>query len=631
MQSALNLYGYIKKNQAAALNTFQRIQFYKPDEFLMLDGATQRNLELVRNNNDGTRAHSLWAVLDQCATPMGSRTMKKWLLQPSVDIKKIEARHDAVAQFIASPRLSEQWFALLQSIGDIERVVGRIALTRAQKTDYVLLKQALVTLVSTYELYTHTTIDDIQQLQESIHICRPLADLLHAALHEDSAADSIIKPGFNAELDQLRDAVHNADASIAALEAQEQKLSGIASLKIRYNQVHGYYIEVTKPNLSLVPDYFIRHQTLVGKERFTTARLKEVAHTILYARAQLDSFEKEIFESIKISVTDYIPALRKVAHLAAYYDCLLGFARAARAYNYVRPIIRKDGPFAIVDGRHPVIYAHKRHTFVPNDTFMDTDSRVGIITGPNMGGKSTYLRQVALISIMTHCGSFVPARSAEIPLLDRIFTRIGAGDNVAEGKSTFLVEMEETATICRFATERSLVILDEVGRGTSTFDGLAIAQAVLEYLHSTVRAYTLFATHYHALTRMADNHAGIVNYYAASKRTTNGFLLLYKIMRGSSDGSFGIDVARMAQLPESIVARAATLLQELEYTEYTINERTTITPALRDLSEQRQIIEQLQKQCDAQQAVIDALQAIDLDSTTPKQVFDLVWRLKQGL
>jgi DNA mismatch repair protein MutS len=404
---------------------------------------------------------------------------------------------------------------------------------------------------------------------------------------------------------------------------------------VRYNSVHGYYIEITKTHLDAVPDYYKRQQTLVGKERYTTIELQQLASDIITAQHEIAHVERETFVKIKQLLLEYIVDLRTCAQALAHLDALGGFAHAAYMHRYVRPTFTDDRSFAIQAGRHPVVEAAGKRQFIPNDTYLDDDRSLMIITGPNMGGKSTYLRQVALISIMAQCGSFVPARSAQLFLVDKIFTRIGAGDNVADGKSTFLVEMEETATICSQATERSLVILDEVGRGTSTFDGLAIAQAVIEYIHTRVKARCLFATHYHELHHLTETFPAIVSYHAASSKTRQGIVLLYTILPGVADGSFGIEVAQLARLPQEVIVRAKVLLQELKAQDLqnvssADDARSQIMQELAQENTQlRSELEQLQQKLAHAEPFVQSLKNINYDELSPKQAFDLVWSYKQ--
>jgi len=615
------LYLYLNKNQSGALDHFRSCTFYRVNDFLVIDAATQRNLELVRNMHDGTAMHTLFSILDRSVTAMGARTIKKWLLSPLINKKHIEHRLDAVETFVADIGLTQKLVEILHDLGDVERIVGRIALQRAQLYDYVHLKCALgaAPKIKAY-LKKCDKSKLLQRIDEAIVNFLLLHQLLDASLNDDTSKDWIIKRGFDHQLDELRDVLLHAHDKVIELEKREQEETGIGSLKVRYNQVHGYYIELTKANLHLVPDRYARRQTLVSKERFTTPELTELEHQLTKARTEISAIEQRVYERVKNEVYAEINALRNYAYALANVDASIGLALTAYDKGYVRPVIHEEGDINIKDGKHPVVGSALGTDFISNDTQITDEQKLWILTGPNMGGKSTYLRQVALICLLAHCGSFVPAAHADIPILDRIFTRVGAGDNLAEGKSTFLVEMEETATICLQATEKSLVILDEVGRGTSTYDGLAIAQAVVEYLHHTVKASCLFATHYHELTQLEGELPGIINYYAASKQRSAGILFLHKIIPGVAAGSFGLEVAKLAKLPDSLVKRAAEVLQELT------KHQTHYVPAHNVPAQQELVPVELSSQ---DKEVIEELRKIDMENITPRQAHELLWKIKE--
>lgn len=628
---ALNtFYSYMRLNQQAALEQFKSLHVYQPEDFLTLDIATQQNLELVKNNYDGSHKHTLFEVVDNAVTSMGSRMIKKWLVRPLVKKEAIEQRHQVVQTCVNNLTLSYQLEEVLRNIGDIERVVGRIALNRGKLQDYVALRQALEHIPRVQELLQN--MQNIQLLA-TIFAClgnfTSLCQLLTAALNDDFAKDWIIKPNFDAELDRVRNLVEKGSDNIVAFEQQEQQKTGISSLKVRYNNVHGYYIEVTKANMALVPERYVQRQTLVGRNRYTVPELQQLEHDILTAQRNIKQIEQLLFVKIKEEVVHYIHALRKLAHALAHLDALLGFGRTAYNNGYVQPVMHNNRDILITDGRHPVIEAHIGNAFIPNNTQLTDAESLWIITGPNMGGKSTYLRQVAHICLLAQCGSFVSAGFAQLPLLDRIFTRIGASDKLAEGKSTFLVEMEETAAICSYATEKSLVILDEVGRGTSTFDGLAIAQAVVEFLYTSVKARCLFATHYHELTRLQENFTGITSYYVASKKTEQGIIFLYHMIRGIADGSFGVEVAKLAHLPQSVITRAQEILRVLEATEIQ-HQNVDDNQLFSDNKILRQNNELLQRQLNELTLQLQKLQTIDYNDLSPKQALDLLWQFKEA-
>jgi DNA mismatch repair protein MutS len=636
-------HGYVQKNQRAALDTFKSIQFYQPEDFLILDASTQRNLEIVKSLADGSRKNTLCSIMDRSMTPMGSRMIKKWVMRPLVKKDAISARQDAIELFMQDIGVTHKIERILSEIGDIERVIGRIGLSRATLHDYLILAQALSSLPTLVALLkSRKRVALVASIINAIADFSQLHALLTTALNDDNTKPWLIKPLFDQQLDELRDLVEHAQQKILDLESLEQKKTGINSLKIRYNQAHGYYIEVTKANFGLVPSHYIRHQTLVGRERFTTPELRTLQDEIFNAKSHIDMVEKAVFDRVKSVVVSHILALRKLAHAIAHLDALLGFSKNAYENGYVRPQFTNSRDIIIADGRHPVVENSLGSSFIPNSVSLTDQESLWIITGPNMGGKSTFLRQTALLCIMAQCGSFVPAASAQIPILDRIFTRIGAGDNVAEGKSTFLVEMEETAAICMQATRHSLVILDEVGRGTSTFDGLAIAQAVIEYVVSKVQARCLFATHYHELTLLEGQLPGIASYYAANRKTQEGILFLYKMIKGVADGSFGLEVAKLAQLPEPVIARAEQILDALAQKEGNRSnfEVGTNSPSDEGLIKRFEAMAKENKELQTQivllnqkirdeQALLAQFQTLDYENLSPKQAFDLLWTLKK--
>lgn len=627
-----SFYGYLKRNNAQALYQFNELHCYEADDYLMLDAATQRNLELVSNRQDAGKAGTLFSVLDKAVTAMGSRMVKKWLARPLVRKEHILQRQEVLALLLKETALSEQIAVALKGIGDLERIVGRIALKRAGLGDFLALRNALALIPEiTRLLQQHQSAMMLDAIACYLIDFASLHQLLQAALYDAGEKDWLIKSKFDQELDYMRELIDKSHETLLAMEAKEQRETGISSLKIRYNTVSGYAIEVTNTHKNAIPAHYIRQQTLVGKERFMTTELQELQVEIEQAKDRVGALEKEVFERIKNEVEAKVHLLRKVAHALAHLDALWSLAYAARAYDFVMPIFNDHRTIAITGGRHPVVQAALQKPFIPNDTLLDDAQSLWIITGPNMGGKSTYLRQVAHICIMAQIGSFVPADKADLPLLDRIFTRIGSGDNLVDGKSTFLVEMEETATICTQATERSLVILDEVGRGTSTFDGLAIAQSVVEYIYKRLQARCIFATHYHELTQLEQTFPGIVSYHAASKKTADGILFLYQIKRGVADGSFGIQVAKLADLPQEIIERSEEILISLK------NKEVQLSSSAESDAEQVNSPDsyfQLKKayvkaEADAQawQEHAAFIGSIDFDQLSPKKAFDLLWEL----
>lgn len=621
-------YAYLAKCQQKSVGQFNSISFYEPDNFLILDASTQHHLELVRNNYDGGRQHSLLDVIDQSVTAMGARMLKKWLMRPLVDLPAILNRQKVVAILVNALVAREKIAVLLRQIADLERVVGRIALGRSVLDDYLKLKIGLAVIPELKQtiqaLDQLNSADLLKIIDQSLGDFTDLFNLLDRALNTDSSQDWLVKSGFDAQLDQIRALVQDASIKFIELERREQQATGINSLKVRFNSVSGYYIEITSANLGQVPASYLRKQTLVGKERFVTLELQQLELNLEQARQNIEACEHQIFEKIKQAVFEQLNLLRKLAAGLAQLDALLGLANSAYAYGYVPPEFNTQQDIKIVQGRHPVVEQVLESGFIPNDTNLDSQARLWIITGPNMGGKSTYLRQVAVICVLGQIGSFVPAQSANLPILDRIFTRIGASDNLARGKSTFLVEMEETALICQQATGKSLVILDEVGRGTSTFDGLAIAQAVVEYIYTQIGAKCLFATHYHELTNLSQHFAGIANYYAASQVSNDQVLLLHKIRPGVANGSFGVQAAKCADLPSPIIERAKVLLQELS-----AKSAGMILPNQSQSSPSANQIAKLQEQLSASHELVSQIMQLDLDHMSPRAAFDFLYNFKQ--
>jgi DNA mismatch repair protein MutS len=620
--SLYSLYWYLKKNQESALTQFRSIQFYQPEDYLILDASTQKNLEIIRNAQNGGRKNTLFSVLDAAVTPMGSRMIKKWLQRPLVQKQAILQRQEVVSALSKNVEAMQCFKELFEKLSDVERIVGRIALQRALLQDFVALKNSLKIvpqmklILQQYLLFYVTEI-----VQEKLIDFSILIDLLDCALNDDTTKKHIIKSGFDCELDRLRTLVENSQQAVLQLEQREIERTGITSLKIRYNNIAGYYIEITKANVKNVPDDYIQQQTLVNRNRYVTQELKDLERDIIRAQNEIDFVEKEVFQRVKNDVFQELSSLRRCSQALAYLDGLFGLARVAYNNGYIVPVFTEKPDIVIEQGRHPIVEGVIE--FIPNDTHLTEQESMWLVTGPNMGGKSTYLRQVALLCIMAQMGSLIPANSAELPTLDRIFTRIGSGDNLAQGKSTFLVEMEETAVICSQATENSLVILDEVGRGTSTFDGMAIAQAIVEHIAVKIRARCLFATHYHELTQLSEHFSNIENYHMACKRAERGVLFLYHILRGVAPGSFGLEVARLAQLPASVVDRAEEVLGKL-----------SSQPGVNNASQDSAIalgheVSRLKEELAIKNEQLALLEGANLDNLSPRQAFELVWKMRE--
>ncbi len=614
-QSLTTLHHYLQKQQPSALEQFKQIHFYQPEDYLILDASTQKNLEIVENAHTSSKKNTLFSIIDHAKTAMGSRTLKKWLQRPLVHEEAINQRLDFIAELKNNIPQLFKLNDLLASCGDIERIVGRIALQRALVPDYLALNATLSIIPEIKDLLSAMHCQLSSMLCSRLANFQPITTLLTASLNDQSDYPHLIKRGFDHNLDYLYDLLHNGKQAFLALEQKETERTGINSLKISYNQITGYYFEITNPNIPRVPDDFIHLQSLSNKKRFTTPQLKALEHDYFKAQHELENVETSVFERVKNEVAESLHDLRHAAQSLAYLDSLFSLTKAAYELGYVRPLFNKEHRIAIEKGRHPIVEHHTGSNFEANDLLLNNTQSTIIITGPNMGGKSTYLRQTALISIMAQCGSFVPATHADLPILDRVFTRIGSGDNLAEGKSTFLVEMEETATICHQATKNSLVILDEVGRGTSTYDGMALAQAILEYIHTNIKARCLFATHYHELTALEQSMPGMINMHAACKRVNDVIIFLHKILPGAAEGSFGLHVARLATLPETIISRAQHILNKLGQEPKSNQFIQEYQPAMAS----KPVIH----------PVVTQLQAIDCNAITPKQAFELLWQLSQ--
>ena len=563
---------YLNETQKQEVEHIVSLHTYTLSDFMVLDADTQRNLELTTSIRDGSTKGTLLEVLDQTVTAMGGRKMRQCLLQPLLDEKEIGERLGAVDELKTQINLQEELREALGQMYDVERLISRISLGSVNGRDLHSLKDSLRRIPDVKTQLQDCGSALLVSLDNTLDPLPELVELIERGIHPDPPATiregGVICDGYSEELDELRQIVGQGKEWIAAMEAEERKRSGIQSLKIGFNQVFGYYIDVTKPNLSMVPDDYIRKQTLRNSERFITPELKEQEAKVLNAEDRIQTLEYELFCQIRDEVSKWTEAIQKIAAALALVDVLANFAYIASKYNYVKPTVAAVDEIVIRDGRHPVVeQLFTQEGFVPNDTLLNCDDeQLHIITGPNMSGKSTYLRQTALIVLMAQVGCFVPAAAAKIGLVDRIFTRVGASDNLVMGQSTFLVEMNETANILNNATRNSLVIFDEVGRGTSTFDGLSIAWAVSEYLLDEKRmgAKTLFATHYHELVELASKYKRAKNYNVAVHEDGQKVTFLRKVVPGGADQSYGIHVARLAGLPQIVITRAQQILEVLE-------------------------------------------------------------------
>ncbi|HXT25250.1 MAG TPA: DNA mismatch repair protein MutS [Candidatus Eisenbacteria bacterium] len=646
------------ESAVAALQHLDRVRYYQQHDALVLDPVSVRNLELLSpifsDDSAKNATTTLVSALDVTVTGMGARLLRSWILRPLIDRKSIEARLNAVAHFAQQTVVRGEIRKELRGIQDLERLTSRITLGHAGPRELVALRKSLAQLPVLRNFLTppptggsellrrlHDEIDELIDVREQLE--RSIADE-PPALASDPG---MIRSGYHAELDELRNLSQHSKQIIAAMEERERKRTGINSLKIRFNQVFGYYIEISKPNLHLAPTDFERKQTLVNAERFTSPELKEYERKILAADERILEIERQLFVDIRSSIAAKAVRLRRTASAVAQLDVLAAFAKLAADRGYARPQFNEAGELLLVAARHPVIeeiLRQKGERFVPNDLYLEPrHQQLLLITGPNMGGKSTYLRQAALIILMAQMGCFVPARQAKLPITDRIFTRIGASDNLARGRSTFLVEMSEVASILSHATPSSLVLLDEVGRGTATFDGLSIAWAVVEHLQKHTRARTLFATHYHELTELADLLPAVQNVHVAVKETPNEIIFLRHVEPGSASKSYGIEVARLAGLPRSVIERAREVLRKHEQSEHELSERLTpgaysadagnanLAPGITPASSAPAIRRQEMLFTPIDRAVLEKLHSVDLDQLTPLEALTLLAALKKQI
>jgi DNA mismatch repair protein MutS len=625
---------YVRSTQRGTLDHVDRIGFYERQSCLVLDAVTVRNLELIEPLFAGTDAGvTLFRTLDATVTPMGKRVLRAWMLRPSIDASEIQARLDAVEEHIKQTIAREELRRALEGVLDLERLLSRVTLETANPRDVIALasslgkipavRAALGRSTSGRLLQLHASIDELSDVREKIEktiIAEPPISLNDGG---------VIQRGADRELDELHELSRNGKQFLAHMEQRERERTGIGSLKVRFNSVFGYYLEISRSNLHLVPPDYERRQTLVNAERYTTPELKEYEAKILDAQEKLVEIERRLFAELRSSIAGEARRIRQTALALAEVDVLASFAHTAALRNYCRPEFDDFSDLEIIGGRHPVIEqqeltAAERDRFVPNDLYLNsTTHSILVLTGPNMGGKSTYLRQAALTVIMAQMGSFVPARKVRMGIVDRVFTRIGASDNLARGRSTFMVEMTETAAILHTATPRSLILLDEVGRGTATYDGLAIAWAAIEYLHTRTRAKTLFATHYFELTELAEQLSGVKNYHVSVKETGNGIVFLRKVEPGAADRSYGIEVAKLAGLPDEVVRRAREVLAEHENAEAQLSAHLASGDSPAPRAAQLTIFTPLS------QPVLEKLREIDLNNLTPLEALNLLAELKK--
>jgi DNA mismatch repair protein MutS len=629
---------YVRQTQKSALEHINSLSCRETAAYLVLDPSTIRNLELLESSA-GDAKDSLLGILNKTQTGMGARLLRNWMIRPSIDATEIEGRYDAVAELSRSAVVADQIANSFDGIFDLERLLSRITIGTAGPRELGSLRSSIGRLPAVDGILQKLKAASFAALHQRLDLLEDLHSLLTHAVSENPppilADGGVIREGYHSELDDLRNLSKNNKDYLAMLESRERERTGISSLKVRFNNVFGYYIEISNANLRLVPKDYDRKQTLVNAERYSTSELKDYEAKILTAEERILEIEKQLFQEIRTRIAGEARRIRESAAVIAELDVLANFANIARHYGYTRPQITSNDELTIRKGRHPVIEAlaeqHRADRFVPNDLYLnDSSDRIVILTGPNMGGKSTFLRQAALLVIMAQMGSFVPAQMMKFALADRIFTRIGASDHLTRGRSTFMVEMTETAMILNSATSRSLIVLDEIGRGTATFDGLSLAWAVIEHIQAHIRAKTLFATHYHELTELADLLPAIRNYHVMVKETESRIIFLRTIEAGPADRSYGIEVARLAGIPVNVTARAREILKKHEENEHQLSDNLTV----RAKRKTRVIVDQLPLFTAMEEELRRSLRALDIDNITPvealKHLADLRKRANEG-
>jgi DNA mismatch repair protein MutS len=620
---------YLRETQKSALNHLNRPAFYQRTDHLVLDAATVRNLELLEPLFAGeSREATLIHVIDKTCTGMGGRLLRRRLLNPSCNQAEIEARLDAVAELSGKVILRGDLRKALGGVQDLERLLAKVTLGTAGPRELLGLGKSLAQLPAIAKLAAQF---ECAELHREIDTVADVSEKILSAISDEPpvtlADGGTIRDGFHAGLDELRDISRNSRQYIAAIENRERSATGIPSLKVRFNNVFGYYIEISKPNLPLVPASYERKQTLANAERFTTPELKELEAKVLAAEDQILTLEKEIFQEVRSAAAAQADRIKSAAAAVAELDAAASLAQVAVENRYRRPRFSDSGEMRIEAGRHPVIEKLAERDagrFIANDLYLNSSKEfIGVITGPNMGGKSTYLRQAALILILAQIGSFVPADAALLPVVDRVFTRIGAADNLARGRSTFMVEMTEAAAILNSATVNSFIVLDEIGRGTSTYDGLALAWAIVEYIHERIKAKTLFATHYHELTELDEQLSGVRNLHVAVKETNDQILFIRKVEPGAADRSYGIEVARLAGLPLQVIERARSVLLHHEVREHSVREE--LTPSDADAPFQIKLFEPVN------QGLADRIRALNINELRPVEALQILQDLQQEL
>lgn len=627
IESFGRMINYIMRTQKRELLHLKPLEYYSSKQFLKMDIHTINSLELLENLRNQERFGSLVWLLDHCQTALGSRELKKWLTRPLIDINEIEKRLNVVGNLINNFEVKESLINTLKNVYDLERIVGRISYGNANARDLLQLKNSLKYLPELKEEIKNINTDYSNELYELLDPLEVLYELLEKSINEDSPITikegDIIKANYNEELDKLRDITKNGKNWLTEYETSQREKTGIKTLKVSYNKVFGYYIEISKMAAQTITDdmQYVRKQTLANAERFITPELKEYESLILNSKDKSIELEYELFTEIRLECSKYIHNLQVDAKVIATIDTLLSFAIVSEKNNYVKPVITKKQEVNVVDGRHPVVEVLSEDMFVSNDISINENYNMLLITGPNMSGKSTYMRQLAIIIIMAQIGCFVPAKSATLPIVDQIFTRIGAADDLVSGKSTFMVEMTEVNQALKNATKSSLILFDEIGRGTATYDGMALAQAVIEYVHEKIGAITLFSTHYHELTVLDKTLKRLKNIHVSAKDDKNTLVFLHKVIDGPSDKSYGINVAKLAHLPNAVINRASDILKHLEETKG----KTEIEMDLFNFDEEEHI------EIKETPEVIQILNDINADDLSPREALSLIYELKRKI
>ena len=626
---------YLDITQHEQLGHITSLSRIEENRYVWLDKFTIKNLELFHSPYEGAR--TLIDVMDRTISPMGGRLLKRWLALPLKDIQPVNERLDVVQYFVENGPVKDEIAGLIRQIGDLERLISKVAVSRINPREVVQLKKALKAIEPLREICNKSGCLPLTQIAEQMNPCRSIADKIDKELDNDPPVQlikgNVIAKGISEELDELRKILYHGKDYLADLQTRESERTGITSLKVSFNNVFGYYIEVRNTHKDKVPPEWIRKQTLVSAERYITEELKEYEGKILGAEEKIITLETKLFTDLVLAILEYIPPIQLNSTLIARLDCLQSFAVISVENSYMRPLLNDSKTLDITDGRHPVIEKQLPvgETYVPNDVMLDTeDQQIIILTGPNMSGKSALLRQTALIVLMAQTGCFVPAKAAVIGMVDKIFTRVGASDNISLGESTFMVEMNETASILNNLSDRSLVLLDEIGRGTSTYDGISIAWAMVEYLHENrLRAKTLFATHYHELNEMENSFSRVKNYNVSIKELNNKVIFLRKLKRGGSEHSFGIHVARMAGMPRSVVSRADEILKELEQG----HEKKELAKPIADIAGHREGMQLSIFQLDdpVLKQIRDEILEIDIDNLTPVEALNKLYNIKKLL